>query len=172
MGLRAWNVGVLLSALGLLLASGTQREKSVLAAEHADSVRGLEAKVAAQPTDAVSLRQLSQRYVDLRAPGMALRAIEDADAHARTDATVQHVYARALLDEGRAAEALAVERRVLESCAEAGCETWLIASATRRADILRELVELGVEDAQAHPESAAIAYYKATREAHLAVAVR
>ena len=169
MGLRAWNVGVLLSALGLLMASGTQREKSVLAAEHTGAVRGLESNVAAHPLDAASLRLLSQQYLDLRAPGMALRAIEDADPRARTEPTVQHVYARALLDQGRAAEALAVERRVLAACAEATCESWLIASATRRADILRELVDLGVEDAQAHPESTAIAYYKATREAHLAV---
>jgi hypothetical protein len=32
---------------------------------------------------------------------------------------------------------------------------------------LRELVQLGVEDALAHPEASAIAYQNATREARL-----
>ena len=42
-------------------------------------------------------------------------------------------------------------------------------TATRRADILRELVSLGVEDAQAHPEMSLVAYQNATREARIAV---
>jgi hypothetical protein len=39
----------------------------------------------------------------------------------------------------------------------------------RRADILRELVSLGVEDAEAHPEASLVAYQNATREARVAV---
>ena len=43
--------------------------------------------------------------------------------------------------------ALAAERRVLARCADPSveapaCSSWLIASATRRADILQQLVEL------------------------------
>jgi hypothetical protein len=86
---------------------------------------------------------------------------------------VDHLYARALLDQGRAVDALAVEERVLDACTPrmgaGSCDTWLIASATRRADILRQLVQLGVEDANAHPEASLVAYHNATREARLAV---
>jgi hypothetical protein len=39
----------------------------------------------------------------------------------------------------------------------------------RRADILRQLVSLGVEDAEAHPEEALLAYQNATREARVMV---
>jgi hypothetical protein len=49
------------------------------------------------------------------------------------------------------------------------CDAWLIASARRRADILEELVGLGVEDARAQPEASAVAYHNATREVRLAV---
>ena len=50
-----------------------------------------------------------------------------------------------------------------------GCDPVLLASAIRRANILRELLSLGVEDAQAHPEAARIAYQNATREATVAL---
>ena len=45
----------------------------------------------------------------------------------------------------------------------------LLASAMRRTDILRELVALGVEDAQAAPEMSYVAYQNATREARVAM---
>jgi hypothetical protein len=44
-----------------------------------------------------------------------------------------------------------------------------VASATRRADILRELGKLGVEDAQAYPEKSQLAYHNATRQVGLVV---
>jgi hypothetical protein len=50
-----------------------------------------------------------------------------------------------------------------------GCDPVLLASAMRRADILRELVSMGVQDAQAHPEMSALAYQNATREARVVV---
>ena len=106
----------------------------------------------------------------------------------RSEPAVTHLYARALLDQGRAVDALAAEGRVLDACAAASerederghlgaegetgkltCDAWLVASATRRADILAQLVELGIEDANAHPEVTAVAYHKATREARLAI---
>ena len=45
----------------------------------------------------------------------------------------------------------------------------ILASATRRVGILRELVSRGVEDAQAHPEETLVAYQNATREARVMV---
>ncbi len=170
MGVSGWSVAVLAAACGFWLASGVERERPVLSPEASDAIVQLEANVAAHPENARALRDLSQAYLEARAPGLAMSLIAHAPAAVKADPWVDHTYARALLDQGRAEEALRVERRVLGACAgEASCDTWLIASATRRADILEQLVELGVEDAQAHPEASAIAYQNATREARLAV---
>jgi hypothetical protein len=87
------------------------------------------------------------------------------------------VYARALVDEGRNSEALAVEKGVVAQCrpvaegssAAPGCDSVIFASAMRRADILSELVSLGVQDSQAHPEASLVAYQNATREARVMV---
>ncbi len=168
MDLRALNVVLVLIIGGLFLASGTQRERSVLAAGHEAEVSALENTYAAHP-DAASLKDLAQSYMDANAPGLAVNAIESAPPALQGDARVEHAYARALLDSGRANDALVAERKVLASCATDGCDTWLLASATRRADILAELVQLGIEDAQAHPEASALAYHAATREARLAI---
>jgi hypothetical protein len=177
MAMSGWSVAVLIAASALWLASGVERERPVLSIGASETLERLEAQVAAYPENALALRDLAQAYMEAHAPGLALGLIQHAPAAVRADARVGHAYARALLDQGRAEDALAVERRVLEACASPrevghdskGCDTWLIASATRRADILRELVQLGVEDAQAHPEASAIAYQNATREARIAV---
>jgi hypothetical protein len=172
MGLRALSTVLLFGAFVLLLASGTQREKAVLAEGHEGAVQTLEASYYTHPSP-TSLRELAQGYLDAGAPGLALSAIESALPVIRTDPRVQHTYARALLDSGRAGDALAAEEGVLRNCdlsSSAACDTWLIASATRRADILRELQKLGVDDALAHPESASVAYHAATRQARLVVA--
>ncbi len=168
MGLRALNTVLLVAAFALLLASGTQREKPVLAEGHEDAVRALEASYAAKH-DATSLRELAQGYLDAAAPGLAVSVIETSPPMIRNDVRVQHTYARALIDSGRASDALATEEGVLKTCDEKGCDAWLLASATRRADILKELEKLGIDDAQAYPESASVAYHAATRQARLSV---
>ncbi len=168
MGLRALNTVLLVAAFALLLASGTQREKPVLADGHENAVRVLEASYAAKH-DATSLRELAQGYLDAAAPGLAVSVIETADVRLRDDVRVRHTYARALIDSGRASDALAAEEGVLKTCDEKGCDAWLLASAMRRADILKELEKLGIDDAQAYPESASVAYHAATRQARLSV---
>jgi hypothetical protein len=157
-------------AIGAIwFAGSTQREKRVVGDSHTDRVALLEEQVAASPNDVARVRELAQAYLDARAPGMALASIEHAPAEVRAEATVEHLYARALLDQGRSADALAAERRVLAKCADPttevpSCSTYLIASATRRAEILEQLVTLGVEDANAHPEASSLAYHNATRQ--------
>ena len=169
MGLKGWNVAVLLAIGVIWFAGSTQREKRVVGDTHTDRVALLEEQVAAAPTDVARVRELAQAYLDARAPGMALASIEHAPAAIRAEPTVEHLYARALLDQGRSADALAAERRVLALCADPSsevpaCSTYLIASATRRAEILEQLVTLGVEDANAHPEASSLAYHNATRQ--------
>jgi hypothetical protein len=177
MGLRACGVVVLSVAAGLWIVSGTQREKPVLAATAFEAVRGLEATAAARPDDLEAARALAQAYLDARQPGLAVGLLQAAPAAIKADLRVRHVYARALVDEGRNDEALAVEGQVIASCgplvdgapAPTGCDPVLLASAMRRADILRELVRMGVRDTLAHPEMSRVAYQNATREARVTV---
>jgi hypothetical protein len=177
MELRAYGVTLLAAVVVLWAMSGTQREKPVLAATAPQAVRVLEVEVAAHPTDVEATRALAQAYLDARQPGLAVVLIEGAPATVRQDVRAEHVYARALVDEGRNEEALAVEGKVVAACrplaegraAPQGCDAVLLASSMRRTDILRELVSLGVEDAQAHPEMSLVAYQNATREARVVV---
>ena len=174
MGTKGWNVAVLLAIGAIWFAGTTQREKPVVGDTHAQKVLGLEEAAAAQPADAARLRELAQGYLDARQPGMALGVIERAPAAIRGEPTVEHLYARALLDQGRSADALAAEKRVLDRCADPSpnapvCSTYLIASATRRAEIIEQLVQLGVEDANAHPEASSLAYHNATRQVGISV---
>ena len=164
MGLRVLSTLLLVGAFVLLLASGTQREKSVLDEGQAGTIQGMEAAYAAQP-DESSLRALAQGYLDAASPGLALDVIASAPKALQDDPRIQHTYARALIDSGRASDALAIEENVLHTCETQGCDSWLLASAMRRADILKEMGKLGVDDAVAHPESAAVAYHAATRQA-------
>lgn len=174
MGLKGWNVAVLLAIGAIWFASSTQREKRVVGDVHSARIATLEDKLAVSPSDPAKLRELAQGYLDARQSGMAVAAIDHAPQGHRVDPMVEHVYARALLDQGRAADALEAERRVLARCADPStevpaCSTYLIASATRRADILEQLVQLGVEDANAHPEASSLAYQNATRQVTLSI---
>ncbi len=154
----------------LWLASGTQRERAVLGV-HGVAVNALETDLAAAPNDPVKVQALAQKYLDAATPGLAVALIESQPVDVRTDPTVEHIYARALLDQGRSADALQAEERVLYRCdVEAGrCSSFLIASANRRVGILRELARLGIEDAQAYPEKSQLAYHNATRQVGLVV---
>ena len=174
MGHKGWNVAVLLAIGAIWLCGTTQREKPVVGDLHSSRVASQEEAAAQSPNDPVKVRELAQAYLDARQPGMALATVERAPLPVRTDPTVEHLYARALLDEGRSADALAAEKRVLDRCADPSpavppCSTWLIASATRRAEILEQLVQLGIEDANAHPEASSLAYHNATRQVSLSV---
>ncbi len=170
MGLKVWN-GVVLAALAVLwVASGTQREKPVLGLTHARAeVSALETELASAPNDPLKVQALAQKYIEAKTPGLALRLIESQPVAVRTEPVVEHVYARALLEQGRSGDALAAEQRVLARCAsgQVTCSSFLVAQATRRADILRELGKLGVEDAQAYPEKSQLAYQNATRSVGL-----
>lgn len=176
MELNAYSAAVMAGAAAMWLMSGTQRERPLVGTA-GDSVTTLEARASARGGDPEGVRALAQAYLDAHQPGLALVLVEACPAAVRADVRVRHVRARALLDEGRNEEALAAEREVLGACgaivdgrrAPAGCDAVLFASAVRRAGILAELLALGVEDAQAHPEASLVAYQNATREARVAM---
>jgi cytochrome c-type biogenesis protein CcmH/NrfG len=176
MGLRTYGAAALTAVAALFMMAGPQREKSLLATTAPESIRALETKAANGPDDAEATRELAQAYLDARQPGLAVALVGVASAPVRDDVRVRHVYARALMDQGRSEEALGAEAGVLATCrplvegrSVAGCDTFLLASAVRRTEVLRELVSLGVEDALAHPEATLIAYQNATREARVMV---
>src|ERR1700733_6148723 len=107
MGLSGWNAVVFVALTGVWIASGTQREKPVLAAVPSADLPRLEADVAARPPDPLALRGRAQ------APARSLTG--HGPSAVRQEPRVDHTYARALLDQGRAEEALATERRVLDA---------------------------------------------------------
>ncbi|HVJ89420.1 MAG TPA: hypothetical protein VM580_06415 [Labilithrix sp.] len=178
MDLKGWNVAVLVAIGAIWFCGTTQREKPIVGNEASTSrVGALEQNVAADPNDPKALRELGQAYLDIRQPGMAIGVIERATPAVRGEPTVEHLYARALLEQGRSADALAAEKRVLAKCADPSgeapaCSTWLIASATRRADIIEQLVQLGVEDATAQPEASSLAYHNATRQVSVSISAQ
>ena len=181
MGLRVFGIAVASAFVILWATSGTQRERALLSGgvgAAADRVRACESTAASRPDDPEAARALAQAYLDASQSGLALGVLEAAPAAQRADARTQHLYARALLDQGRNDDALAVERRVVTSCmpvadrapasqAAPGCDVLLLTSAVRRATILEELVALGVQDTRAQPEESFVAYQNATREARV-----
>ncbi|MDP9151618.1 MAG: hypothetical protein M3O36_16985 [Myxococcota bacterium] len=183
MTIRAFGTGfaaltAFLSLAFLWLAGGSQREKPVLASAppvRLHALRVLEEDAAARPDDIEPTRALAQAYLDARQPGLAVVLVERAPPSVATDVRVWHIRARALIDEGRNSEALTAEEAVVAACgptvapcrSSRGCDPVLLASATRRQDILRELVFLGVDDSLAHPEESLVAYQNATREARV-----
>lgn len=178
MGVRGWNVAVLVAIGAIWFCGTTQREKPVVgdSSQHG-RIGALETRAAANPQDSKALRELAQAYLDVRQPGMAIGTIERALPAVRQDPTVDHLYARALLEQGRSGDALAAERRVLATCAAPSgevpvCSMYLIASATRRAEIIEQLVELGIEDTNAQPEASRLAYYSAARQVSLSISTQ
>lgn len=175
MNVRGFNVGVLAAIAALLLFGTTEREERLVeSTAHGDHIAALEARAASAPHDAAALEHLARGYLEIHQPGMAIGAIERASADVRALPMIDHLYGRALLQQGRSGAALEAETRVLAACGEASgdgdaCAPWLVAAAARRARILEQLVQRGIEDARAHPESALIAYQAATRHVTLSV---
>jgi hypothetical protein len=175
--------------VALWATSGTQRERPLLGAVSPE-LRVREADAAAHPGDPVALRALAQAYLDAQQPGLALAALEGAPPALHKDPRWGHLYARALLDQGRNDAALEAEASVVDACMPAldarvasaaslgaaasgpgasGCDALLLGSALRRAAILKEMVARGIEDTVAHPEASFVAYQNATREARVSV---
>jgi hypothetical protein len=161
--MRLWIYGAagLLGVSVLWIMSGTQRERPLLGSGVLEPLGPLEADATSRPNDAEPTRRLAQAYLDARQPGLAVVLLDAARSTVRADVRVQHIRARALLDQGRNDEALTVERRVVRACgpmdggaSEArGCDDVLVASATRRVAI----------------EASLAAYQNATREARVSL---
>lgn len=150
---------VLAGAFGLWLSSGVHREAPLvghlgLTAE----VAALENEVALDPGSAEKLEALCSAYLERRSPGFALAAIHRAPETVREEPAIQYHWARALLFEGHASDALAKQRKVLDTCQTSACSPWLTASAMRHEAFLTALVSHGVEDYRRDPGRTVEAY--------------
>jgi hypothetical protein len=155
---------VLMGVLGLCMLAGAHREAPLVGYQKlGDDVSGLEATVASRADDADALAELADRYIERDAPGLALAAIERAPSTVRATPRVSHLWAVALMHEGRATDGLAREREAIAACGERKCAPWLLASAMRHEQFLSALVQRGVEDYRRDPDAAEAAYRRLSR---------
>ncbi|HQP36825.1 MAG TPA: hypothetical protein PLI95_16690, partial [Polyangiaceae bacterium] len=155
---------VLSGILGLCMLSGAHREAPLVGHQKfGPEVSTLEAQVARQPHDAPALASLAQHYLDRGAPGMAIAALARAPEPVRSDPSVSHVWAVALLHEGNASQALDQEDRTLAACSRLPCSPWLVASALRHREFASALVAGGVEDYRRDPDATLLAYGRVSR---------
>ncbi len=164
--MRWWSAAVISGGLILGLSGTTGREHSIVRVADPEwnaKILTQEDRVAAEPSNVRARTMLAQTYLDVGLGGHALSVISATNV---VPPELEHVRARALFEEGRASDALMAETRVLDECAKTlnpPCPSWLTASATYRADLLRRLVEAGIEDAREHARLSDIAVSSATR---------
>jgi len=160
----ASGAAVLMGILGLCMLTGSHREAPLVGHQKiGPEILALEARVSQAPEDAEALASLAQHYVDRDAPGMAIAALSRAPEAVRSRARVSHVWAVALMHEGKASEALDQENRTLDTCGRDSCAPWLVASALRYHEFLSAMVEGGVEDYRRDPDATLVAYGRASR---------
>jgi hypothetical protein len=170
-----WLLGVFALTAALWMMGATQHERRLIGHDAERSrLSALEHASAIAPSTHTALLALAEGYLDARQPGMAVGAIERAASTLRAAPELEHVYARALFAEGRATDALRVERRVVVACRErprdAPCSESLQAQSARRIAMLEKLEAFGIEDAPQHPRATHLAYVAATRPVALAMA--
>jgi hypothetical protein len=165
--LRIWGVALLVLSAVFWLQSGSQKEKPVFAADRIDAVAGLERAYAKDPKNEANQRALVEAYLDASQPGLAESVL--ARSLMKQVAT-RHLMVRVLLFQGHASAALAESKKVLEVCSvpvTAGavfeaCSEELLVAAQKRHKLLQEMVDRGVEDVYATPETAALFLEKAS----------
>ncbi len=145
--------------VGWWVSSGVHRQAPLVGSlGHSDEVASLEAEVAIEPENIDKLSRLCRSYLERNAPGFALAAIHRAPSKVRQSPTITHLWARALLREGKASEALAKQRSVLLHCQSNACSSWLFASAMRHEAFLSAMVDNNVEDYRRDPDRTIQAY--------------
>ncbi len=152
----------LVVAGGLYMASERESEKPVVTQTRASAMEELEKRAQKEPEAAA---ELMKKYVEAHTPGMAERLYKSAAENIQNDLEVRHAFARAVAEQGRAREALAVQQDVLARCEKnppdsPACATWLASASRRRIAVFEELARLGVDDAVKNPEKAQPAYDK------------
>jgi hypothetical protein len=155
-------------AVGLLSMAGTTREARMTAPDDG-RLAALETAVARMPSDKGRVLDLTDAYLDVAQPGMALALLARSSPELRRDPEVTHTMARALFQSGRAKEALATELRALDACGESACRPRVLAQAARRVEFFQAVLDLGVENPLLSPERVQTAYERSNREVRLEV---
>jgi hypothetical protein len=159
--MRRLSLATLAAFAFLLMSGGVEHERALLGPSGA-AIKALETE-AAEGTSAHAVLELARGYLTMGHPGMAISAIEGAAPPVREVPLVRDLYARALVAQGRASGALKVDRAQLRYCHTYSCESWLVASAVRRATLMEALVARGVQDEQADPEDGWVVYRQSGR---------
>lgn len=172
---RIWFGFLIVVVVGAALFIGVRRERRVVPEVRSQALLPLEDAVMRNPSDVTAVVLLADAYVDAGKPGLAVHLIERSPESVRMSPRADHSYSRALIGQGRNAEALDATSRVLSACQralairdDATCDTSLYASATHRHRVVLELLRAGVEDTERSPERAAEAVRSATRSVRIA----
>ena len=145
---------VVAGVIGVWMLSGFNCEARLVGAQSlGDDVAAAEVVVARDRNDAEALRHLATSYLDRKSPGFALAAIQRAPEQVRQLPSVLHLWARALMYEGNASQALYKERQLAATCRQSQCGAALLASAIWHEQFLAGLVASGVEDFRSSPEA-------------------
>ena len=162
------NAFLIFSVLGVgLAATGRRGVSKVSGAQRGGDLALLERQSAMNPGDASAAVQLMRHYVEQGEAGMAL-SVADRTPSAADRPAGRDLVARALFSSGRASDALTMTRRVIQECEHSPCDATLLARATRREELLTELVDVGVEDADKAPELVQMTYRRTTRTIRVA----
>ncbi len=159
--MRQLSIATLCAVLFLLMSGGVEHEHALIVQSEA-KLKHLET-TAADLTSAHAVFELARGYLSMGHPGMAISAIEAARPVVREDPSVRDVYARALVAQGRAGDALKIDQELLRYCRTHECESWLVTSAVRRATLMAALVARGVQDEQEDPEDGWVVYRQSGR---------
>lgn len=161
------NALLVVSVVGVGLATTGRRGVSKVGAQKHEAVASLEHRSAANPGDATAALQLMRHYVEHGESGMAL-SVADRTPDVLATPPGKDLVARALFTGGRASEALTMTRLALQACEHSPCDAGLVARATRREELLTGLVEVGVEDADKAPELTELTYRRTLRTVRVA----
>ncbi len=159
--MRRLSIATLFALAFLLMSGGVTHERALVAQSEA-GLKHLETQ-AADLTSAPAVFELARGYLSMGHPGMAISAIEAAPPTVREVPAVRDVYARALVVQGRASDALKVDQELIRYCNSYSCDSWLVTSAVRRATLMGALVARGVQDEQADPEDGWLVYRQSGR---------
>jgi hypothetical protein len=159
--MRRLSIATLAALAFLLMSGGVEHERALIPPSEA-ALKSLETR-AADLTSAQAVFELARGYLSMGHPGMAISAIEGATPPVREVPAVRDVYARALVAQGRAGDALKIDRAHIRYCHSYSCESWLVTSAVRRATLMEALVARGVQDEQADPEDGWVVYRQSGR---------
>lgn len=169
------NFRVMVMGVALMLfvgAMGYTRTpaRPIVAGQHLDAgVAELEAKVGADPTNAVALHALVEAYLEHKAPGLAQAALDRAPAELRHSPAIADQRVRTLTLLGHPQLAFAAQNAVLAACSRRTCGAELVGRGEHRLAWLRQLIEMDVADPRMEPNRALLAYRLASRQVQLRV---